>query len=270
MRRLDRRGGGVALLCLGLWCVPGGADGVTGRRSGEQAPTLGSTFAADSLPPAPVVQTPPKGAVLGTRTPVFSGSAQAGSFVALTLDGTVLPAVQANNIGAWSFTPSQPLQQGAHTVTARATNGAGSGPSSEPLSFTVDTIAPAAPVIVTPADGAWLEATLIETVILSGTAEGGGTVIVFVDAKAAGTTPVSASGNWSLAPVVAPGTHVVTARTTDAAGNLSPLSREVRVTLQQQSHYDVGCSSASGGLVGAWALFALAPWRRRHAARRAR
>lgn len=55
---------------------------------------------------------------------------------------------------AWLFTPSVPLQQGIHLIAARATDRAGNrGLFSEVVALAVDTTAPPAPVITSPAIG---------------------------------------------------------------------------------------------------------------------
>jgi hypothetical protein len=213
-----------------------GAHSVTARAT-DAAGNTGSasssrSFTVDSVAPAaPVVVAPTSGAFVNTTTPVISGTAEAGSTVSVSVDGTVAGTTVANGSGNWSFTPSSALAQGAHTVTARATDAAGNtSPSSNSHAFTVDSVAPAAPVVVTPANGALVNTA---TPIISGTAEANSTVTVSVDGTVAGTTAANSSGSWSFTPssALAQGPHSVTAQATDAAGNTSPSSNSHAFTV---------------------------------------
>ncbi|HEU4348825.1 MAG TPA: Ig-like domain-containing protein [Actinoplanes sp.] len=95
--------------------------------------------------------------------------------------------------------------------------------------WTVDTAAPAAPAIVSPADGS-VNGT--GTVVVSGTAEPASTVAVFEGASQKGTGAADGGGSWSVTlSGVADGVHSYTARATDAAGNVSAASAAVGVTV---------------------------------------
>ncbi len=123
--------------------------------------------------------------------------------------------------GTWSFTPTVPLADGPHAVRATATDAAGNvSVSSNTNSFTVDTIPPPAPVVVTPANGS---VTSDNTPTYSGTAEPGVTVTVIVDGVSVGTTTATAGGTWSFTPAapLADGPHTVKATAMDVAGNTS-------------------------------------------------
>jgi hypothetical protein len=94
-----------------------------------------------------------------------------------------------------------------------------------------DTTPPAAPIVLAPANGATLDTTDLVggQVVFSGTAEPGATVRI--DGVAAGTAVAGSNGAWSIAATVAAGPHTVTARATDAAGNVSAPSAAVTFTL---------------------------------------
>ncbi|WP_053066700.1 Ig-like domain repeat protein [Archangium gephyra] len=190
----------------------------TDRAGNISGPSTARTFTVDTLAPAAPVLTAPA-ALVATPTPVFSGTAEAGSTVAVRVDGTLVGTVTAEASGNWSFTPASPLGQGAHTATATASDAAGntSLPSAS-RGFTVDTGAPAAPVLTAPAS---FVNTMTPT--LSGTAEAGSTVAVKVDGTTLGTVTANGSGNWSFTPAspLGEGAHTATATATDAAGNTS-------------------------------------------------
>ena len=73
-----------------------------------------------------------------TSNPTLAGTGDANALVTLTKGTTVLGTTTANATGAWSFTPSTGLVQGANTLTASETDAAGNTGSSS-LTFTYDT-----------------------------------------------------------------------------------------------------------------------------------
>ena len=203
-----------------------------GNTSPSSAPRTFTVDMVDTVAPAAPVLTAPA-AFVNTTTPAISGTAEAGSTVAVTVDGTPVGMVTADASGNWSITPSSPLAQGTHTVTATATDAAGNtGPSSAPRSFTVDTVAPAAPVLTAPAS-------LVTTPmpVISGTAEVGTTVTVEVDGTRVGTVTANDSGSWSFTPAspLAQGAHTATATATDAAGNTSTTSAPRGFTVDSEA-----------------------------------
>src|SRR5690606_10210331 len=112
-------------------------------------------FTVDLTPPAaPAVVTPADGSLTNDTTPPISGTAEPGATVNVRIDGAVVGTTLADGSGAWTFTPATALAEGAHTVSATATDAAGNtGPISNTNTFTVDSVAPAAPVVTAPADG---------------------------------------------------------------------------------------------------------------------
>lgn len=195
-------------------------------------PSAENAFTVDTAPPAaPVVVAPPNGSTTSDSTPTIAGTAEPGATVTVRLDGATLGTTTASGTGSWSVTPSTPLADGPHTASATATDAAGStSPPSATTTFTVDTTAPAPPVVVTPADGS---TTTDQTPTVSGTAEPGSTVTVLVDGTPVGTTPADGTGAWSL-EVPAPlteGPHEVSATATDGTGNTSPESAASTVTV---------------------------------------
>ena len=194
----------------------------TDTAGNTSAPSNTNTFTVDTAPPAvPVVLTPANGSTTSDNTPTYTGTAEAGSTVTVIVDGVVVGTTTANASGAWSFTPPAALADGTHSVNATATDAVGNtSAQSNTNTFTVDTTPPAAPVVLTPANGS---TTNDNTPTYTGTAEAGSTVTVIVDGAVVGTTVASASGTWSFTPVVplADGPHAVKATATDAVGNTS-------------------------------------------------
>ncbi|WP_158079847.1 Ig-like domain-containing protein [Archangium sp. Cb G35] len=175
------------------------------------------TFIVDTVAPAAPVFTAPA-AFVNTTTPTLSGTAEAGSTVAVRLNGGTPANVTTDASGNWSFTPASPLDQGAHTATATATDAAGNTSGSASRSFTVDSVAPEAPVLSDP--GTFVNTA---TPTLSGFAEAGSTVTVKVDGSPVGTVTANGSGTWNLTLTspLGEGAHTAIATATDATGNTS-------------------------------------------------
>ncbi|MGV8660416.1 Ig-like domain-containing protein, partial [Pseudomonas aeruginosa] len=167
--------------------------------AGNSSP--GASVTVDSQAPAAPVLNPSNGTTL-------SGTAEPGATVTLTDgNGNPIGQVTADGSGNWSFTPGTPLANGT-VVNATASDPTGN--TSAPASTTVDSVAPAAPV-VNPSNG----------VVISGTAEPGATVtLTDGSGNPIGQVTADGSGNWSFTPStpLADGT-VVNATATDPAGN---------------------------------------------------
>ncbi|MBG5745507.1 Ig-like domain repeat protein, partial [Pseudomonas aeruginosa] len=137
-----------------------------------------------------------------------SGPAARGATVPLTdATGNPIGQVTADGSGNWSFTPTTPLPNGT-VVNATATDA--SGNTSAGSSVTVDSVAPATPVI-NPSNGT----------TLSGTAEPGSSVtLTDGNGNPIGQVTADGSGNWSFTPStpLADGT-VVNAPAPAPAGN---------------------------------------------------
>jgi MYXO-CTERM domain-containing protein len=216
----------------GAWSVtpatdlPQGSNTVSATArdaAGNTSQPSSTTFTIDTIAPAAVaISAPANGALISDPTPEIRGTAEPGSTVTVTIGGVVIgTATAAAGTGAWSVTPTTDLPQGSNTASATARDAAGNTSQPTSTTFTVDTIAPAAVAINTPADGANLGAS---PAAISGTTEPGALVAVNVNGMALGTTTAAADGSWSVA-VATPlddGAYTVTATATDAAGNTSP------------------------------------------------
>ncbi|MCO2499304.1 BapA prefix-like domain-containing protein [Pseudomonas aeruginosa] len=180
------------------------AQDPAGNTSGPASVTVDAI-----APPAPVIN-PSNGVVI-------SGTAEAGATVILTDgNGNPIGQVTADGSGNWAFTPATPLANGT-VINALAQDAAGN--TSGPASTTVDSVAPATPVI-DPSNGS----------VISGTAEAGATVILTDGGgNPIGQATADGSGNWSFTPgtPLTNGT-VINAVAQDAAGNTSgPVSTTV-------------------------------------------
>lgn len=187
-------------------------------RTAPAAPAIagGATRAADPV------------TITGTWT------VDAGTPVTLTLfEGEAVKAAGiAPSGGAWAA--SVPLAEGTHVFTAVAVDAAGNAsPPSASTTLVVDRTAPVAPAIAAAVTGA------PDPVTVTGTlpADAGTPVTVTVyegaDVKAAGVQPVA--GAWSASFPLAEGRHGLTARSVDAAGNVSAPSEVATVLIDRTS-----------------------------------
>jgi len=199
--------------------------------------------------------------VTSATTPTFTGTAEPNSTVTLyDTDGiTVLGTATADGSGNWSITSSA-LSQGSHTITAKATDVAGNTSSaSSGLSVTVDTTAPAAPSTPDLASGSDSGSSNTDNITsdatptFTGTAEPNSTVTLYdTDGTTVlGTATADGSGNWSItSATLSQGSHTITAKVRDAAGNTSNassgLSVAVDTTVAAPGTPDLAAGSDSG------------------------
>ncbi len=180
------------------------------------------TITVDTPPPAPTVTSPANGSYTNDNEPTITVSAQSGSTVAIDVDGALAGTPTADGDGHASITLSSPLSDGAHTVDAIATDQDGnSSPDSATNTFTVITVAPPAPTVTAPADGAY---TNDNEPTITVSAQPYSTDTIDIDGTDVGTATADAGGTASL-PLTTPlsdGAHTVDATATDRAGNLSP------------------------------------------------
>jgi hypothetical protein len=166
-------------------------------------------------------------------TPKFNGTAEKNATVELFRGGTTsLGTTTADASGNWSLTLATALADSPYSITAKQTDEAGNvSVASSALSITIDTAAPAAPSspnLAAASDIGILNTDNITSVTtnlsFSGTAEANSTVTIFEGAVQVGSGSASNGGNWNNVTAAGPfgdGSHVFTAKATDAAGNPS-------------------------------------------------
>ncbi|KNC17650.1 hypothetical protein AC790_01395 [Pantoea sp. RIT-PI-b] len=224
---------------------------VTDPAGNVSAPSAALNFSIDTTPPAAPDalelsnnngSTPVAidgNSTTNDATPLLSGTAEAGSTVTVR-DGTqVLGSAIVGSNGQWSFT-TPTLGEGGHSLTATVTDPAGNvGPASSAIAFTVDTVAPVAATGLelnnnnggTPVPIANNGTTNDSTPLLSGTAEANSIVIVSDGTTVLGSAIANAQGDWSFSPTLTDGTHNLSVTVRDAAGNTSPASSAITVTV---------------------------------------
>ncbi|ELH1492365.1 TPA: BapA/Bap/LapF family large adhesin [Salmonella enterica subsp. enterica serovar Typhi] len=198
------------------------------------APVIASV--ADNT--APVTGIVPNGGSTNETRPTLSGTGEAGTTISIYNGSALVGTAQVQANGSWSFTPSTSLGAGVWNLTATATDAAGNtSAASEIRSFTIDTTAPAAPVIDTVYDGTGPitgnlssgQITDEARPVISGTREANTTIRLYDNGTLLAEIPADNSSSWRYTPdaSLATGNHVITVIAVDAAGNASPVSDSV-------------------------------------------
>ncbi|WP_426075185.1 Ig-like domain-containing protein, partial [Janthinobacterium sp. DSP2-3-3] len=154
-------------------------------------------------------------------------------------DGVTVLGTAVATGGAWSITSSA-LGDGVHTLSAKAVDAAGnSSAASSPLSLSIDSGAPAAPpapVLSAASDSGASNSDGITNVsrpTITGRAEAGSTVTLYdTDGVTVLGTTIATGGVWSItSSTLGSGTHSLTARAVDGAGNASAASSALAITI---------------------------------------
>jgi hypothetical protein len=176
-----------------------------------------------------------------TENPIIQGKGEAGAKLDL-FDGTkLLLSTTVNPDGNWSMIPA--LAEGVHQLNARQTDSAGNaGVLSDFLRIVVDKTAAAlsAPLLAAASDSGLLDndgiTRVTKPVITGSGAEAGATIEIYDGAVKLGQTTAGSGGAWTFIPsstsaALADGTHTLTAKQTDVAGNTSAASAALSVTI---------------------------------------
>ncbi|HYH96163.1 Ig-like domain-containing protein, partial [Hyalangium sp.] len=174
-----------------------------------------NTFTVDAtIPAAPVVTGPPNNTVTNDTTPPISGTAPPNSTVTVFIDGTAVGTTTADAAGNWTFTPTTPLADGPHDITATASNPAGNtSPPSNTVRIIVDTGVPDTTIVSGP----------------SGDSESPNAAFNFSSTESDVTYECSLDGaafvpcsDPAIFGDLAEGAHTLQVRARDGAGNVDP------------------------------------------------
>ncbi|KAB8035609.1 Ig-like domain-containing protein, partial [Janthinobacterium aquaticum] len=178
--------------------------------------------------------------VTNVITPTVTGTAEAGSTVTLyDTDGTTVLGTTTATGGVWSITSSA-LANGAHSLSVKAVDAAGNRSAASPsLTITIVSTAPAAPstpVLALASDSGSSNTdgvTNVTTPTVTGTAEAGSTVTLYdTDGTTVLGTTVATGGAWSItSSALASGTHSLSVKAVDVAGNSSVASATLSITI---------------------------------------
>ncbi|MDC5456949.1 Ig-like domain-containing protein, partial [Acinetobacter baumannii] len=197
----------------GTWTVPNpglnDGDTVTAVTEDPAGNTSGpATAVVDAVAPTVALDD----VLTNDSTPALTGTvSDPTATVVVNVDGTDYPAVN-NGDGTWTLVDNTlpTLADGPHTITVTATDAAGNVGTDTGV-VTVDTAAPAAPVI-DPVNG---------TDPITGTAEPGSTVTVTYPDGSTASVVAGPDGTWTVPNPGLNDGDTVTAVTEDPAGNTS-------------------------------------------------
>ncbi|WP_260923248.1 Ig-like domain-containing protein [Novosphingobium sp. 9] len=172
----------------------------------------------------------------------MSGTAEAGATILVDSDGDGTPdaTATADANGRWSVSFDPALADGT-TISAVTQDSAGnaSPAASGTVDASLDSTPPSVPVLTAVTDDVGsIQGQLASdaasddtTPLIVGTSEPGVTVSLYDQGILVSTTTSDASGNWSFAPTLAEGPHVLTFTSTDAQGNESQPSAAFALTV---------------------------------------
>ncbi|CAJ7426606.1 cable pili-associated 22 kDa adhesin protein [Burkholderia pseudomallei] len=180
------------------------------------------------------------GITRATQPVLTGGGAEPNALVTVYADGVSIGQATADSLGHYTI-HSGVLADGTHQITARQIDIAGNTSAlSGAALVTIDTSEPAPANLKlvddtfglhtagTPSDGL----TKDSRVTISGTASAGDVVTLMDGATSVGQVTADASGNWTIQTAsLADGTHSLTASAVDLAGNTSPASSTLPVTV---------------------------------------
>jgi large repetitive protein len=172
--------------------------------------------------------------------PTFAGTAEAGATIQLLANNTVIGTGAADAAGRWNVTVANALAEGIYSFTAKSADSAGNISDVSPgLIVTIDTTAPTAPSIPGLIASKDIRTSNIEVIsnvstpTFSGRAETGAMVELLVNGVHFGSG-LATGGTWTI-PVNQPlndAAYQISARATDLAGNNSPASPVLSVTVK--------------------------------------
>lgn len=224
------------------------ATDAVGNASAESSPV---TIFIDTLPPAtPRITTisddlgaSANDGITTDTTLVFSGTAEAGQYVTVMIDGSPIGTVSADAGGLWVLDHSATtLADGLYDVTAVSADLAGNTSStSTAFPIQIDTSSPTAPVVLSVSDDTGTQGdgiTSDASLVIRGSGDAGLTIELFIDERSVGETIVGEaigddSGAWSFDysnTILADGDYIINARGADVAGNAA-LSDDFALTV---------------------------------------
>jgi hypothetical protein len=182
--------------------------------------TLLPALVARAAPAMPHVVSPDDGALVASSAVEISGTVDGSTVVVQILESATVLA--ETGVAGGGFVVEVPLADGPHILLVRPRDANSIAGPDAAVSVTVDTVAPAAPVIVAPAAG---DALAHVPITIEGNAEPFGSVAVRDDATGSRFDALAdASGNWSVEAALGDGPRTMRATTTDAAGNTGTAS----------------------------------------------
>ncbi|MEY9884259.1 Ig-like domain-containing protein [Bradyrhizobium sp. USDA 329] len=234
---------------------------VTGEvEQDANAPAYTGPTYTEPTSPAPSVPAPPSAPTIASfsgdsgvagdgitndTTIELKGAAAAGSTVKIYDGSTQIGTTTASSTGSWDYI-TKVLTDAKHTLTATATNSSGqTSAASAATVVTIDSKAPAAPTIASDTVNS------ANQVVVTGTAEANSAIKVYDGTTQVGTATTNSSGAWSVTTsALSSGSHLLTAKATDVAGNVSAASTAVDPVIGSGTTGSTGSGTSGSGTSG--------------------
>ncbi|QKT18532.1 Ig-like domain repeat protein [Salmonella enterica] len=146
--------------------------------------------------------------------PEFSGTAEAGSTLAISIDGVTVASVVVDSNGTWSWTPPSAINSGDHIISVVATDKAGNVSDATNFAFIIPLIDVDPPTLQlqTASDSGSIGdfVTNDTTPSITGTSLPGSTVTIYVNGEVVGTAATDSTGRYNFnLPEMAEGTYSI-------------------------------------------------------------
>jgi MYXO-CTERM domain-containing protein len=194
---------------------------VTATRPNGKSTTVDRDVTVDLTAPNLAITAPTDGLITNVGDVTITGTSDPEQVVQVTVTDAGGAEVFSGDVtadanGDWSVDVTG-LADGDYTVDAVAADEAGNEATAGPVSFTVNTGAPTI-TITSPAPGEEIDS---PTPTISGTAEPGATVEIFIDGEKVDEVTAGEDGTWTyeVTEDLGEGDHTVEARTTNEAGS---------------------------------------------------
>lgn len=189
--------------------------------------------------PVATITSPTEGAYIKDSTPTISLQAtDSGSGInpttgSLVIDsGTPIPITLTGSGTTYTgtYTPTEALGNGSHTITFTATDYDGNVSSTASVTFTVDTLPPTLEV-TSPTEGYVTNQTTINVVgIAEDTHSEPVTVTISVNSADQGEVTLDGEGNFTKAVTLQSGANIITIVATDSSGQSTTVTRNVTLS----------------------------------------
>ncbi|XXF76448.1 Ig-like domain-containing protein [Myxococcaceae bacterium GXIMD 01537] len=198
-------------------------------------------WTVDTVAPiAPTIVSPANGSVVASNTPVINGTAVGATSISLTLGGTTYGPIPVDGAGNWTFTPPVTLGEGPHTVSVVARDAAGNTSSTVNSTFTVDSTPP--DTAIDNAPPARSNAQNAEFTFSSNESP------VTYECSLDGGAFAACSNPATFGPL-ADGSHTLSVRARDAAGNVDPTPATHSWTVDRTAPVVVIATPANGAVL---------------------
>ena len=233
--------------------------------AGNNGTALSQAYVLDTTAPTTTVSTVSFSADTGTSSTDFitktaaqtisgtlSANVVAGEVVYVSLDNGSTWTAATTSVGSNSWSLAGQTLTGSNTLKIKVSDAAGNDGTVSSQAYVLDTTAPTAPSAPDMTNGTDSgtsdtdNITSNTTPIFSGTATANSTVTLYdTDGTTLlGTTTSDGSGNWSItSSTLSSGTHTITAKVTDTAGNESIASAGLTITVDTAAPSAIALSS---------------------------